>query len=178
MIDGFRRAAFDRKHGQQLLQFIGIEPQAVSPGALVERQRRRSGMLHLDFVQRRIAARAQMRTDFGFDSVLPLETEQGIVRSRTGSVQERFQFARIQPQPATAMAEIDFNLLEVEDKKRDIAFWANALHISSRAGHDGAAPAEASSTSRVTEAAVMMLFIIATQTQRSRSVIYKWGVCL
>ena len=65
------------------------------------------------------------------DTALLLELQQGIVRVCAGLFHERFQFASIEPQSATVVAEIDLDILEVQDKKRDIAFWANSNHGSS-----------------------------------------------
>ena len=69
-----------------------------------------------------------MGATVGLDAVLLLEFQQGIVRVRSGLLHKRFQFARIEPQTVTVVAEIDLDILEVQDKKRDIAFWANSDH--------------------------------------------------
>jgi hypothetical protein len=62
---------------------------------------------------------------------------------------ERFQFAGIEPQALAVVTEINLDILEVQDKKRNIAFWANASHGSASRRDDGVGAVEASSTSRV-----------------------------
>jgi len=68
---------------------------------------------------------------------------------RSGLLHERFEFAGIEPQSAAVIAEIDLDILEVEDKERDIAFWANTNHRGASIRDDGAGTVEASSTSQV-----------------------------
>ncbi len=96
--------------------------------AFVERQVWCPRVFHPNFVQRGIAARAELRATLRLNAGLLLEFQQRIIRRGACLPHERFQFARIEPQPATALAEIDFNILEMEDKERDIAFWTDAYH--------------------------------------------------
>jgi len=69
-----------------------------------------------------------MRSTAGQRAELLLKVEQGIVGSRARALEEGFQFARIQPQSVATVAEIDFDVLEMQDEKRDIALWANSDH--------------------------------------------------
>jgi hypothetical protein len=59
------------------------------------------------------------------------------VCGRAGLLHERLEFVGIEPQALAVIAEIDFDILEVEDKKRDIAFWANSNHGDSITEPDG-----------------------------------------
>lgn len=132
-----------------MLQFIGVEPQTVTAGALIERQRLSSFMFYLNLVQGGIAARAEVRATTGLNAGLLLEFQEGIACVCAGLLHERFEFAGIEPEAVTVVAEIDFDILEVEDKQRDIAFWANTDHSGASLCDDGASAVEASSTSRV-----------------------------
>jgi len=73
VINGLRRTALDRKQGKKLLQFLVVEPQAMSARAFVERKGRRSRIGDLNLVQGGIAARAQMRAAFRLRARLLLE---------------------------------------------------------------------------------------------------------
>ncbi|HUI07641.1 MAG TPA: hypothetical protein VL486_11630 [Verrucomicrobiae bacterium] len=128
MIDGLPCPAFGREHREKPLQFVRVKPQTVAPGAFVEGQGRRASVFHLDFPQRLVTARAEVRAAIGQDAALLLEAEEGIVGSCTRAFQERFEFACIQPQPAAPVTRIDFDLLEMQDEKRDVALWANSNH--------------------------------------------------
>jgi len=100
-------------------------------------------------MQWRIAPWTEVGATVGLNAGLLLEFQQRIVCVRAGLLHKRFQFAGIEPQALTAVAEIDLDILEVEDKKWDIAFWANTNHRGASVRDDGANTTEASSTSRV-----------------------------
>src|SRR5580658_7848683 len=106
-------------------------------------------MFDLNLMERGVAARAEMWTAFGDHTGLLSKAEQGIIDAGSRLLHERIQFDRIEPKPATAVAEIKFDVLEMQDEQRHIAFGANSLHIRPRRNHDGPCPVEASSTSRV-----------------------------
>jgi hypothetical protein len=129
VIDGRRRAAFDRKHRKQLLQFMVVEPQAVATGAFIEGQMWRSRMFDLNLLERGVATRTEMRTAFGDNACIPLKTEQGIARACSRLFHEGIQFDRVEPQTATVVAEIKFDVFEMQDEQRHVAFGANSLHI-------------------------------------------------
>src|ERR1700722_3864104 len=66
------------------------------------------------------------------------------------------------------MAEIDLDIREVQDKKRDIAFWANASHGGPSRRDDGAGAVKASSTSRVWPPLGLWTFIGAYYNRTKR----------
>ena len=78
---------------------------------------------------------------------LPYKPEQGIVAPGPRSLQESLEFARIQPQTAAPVAEIDVDVLEPQAEEWDITFRTDAFHGSRRRGDDDAHAGSASSTS-------------------------------
>jgi hypothetical protein len=78
-----------------------------------------------------------MRATDGLNAALLLEFQQGIVCVRAGLQHKRFEFAGIEPEAVTVVAEIDLDILEVQDEERDIAFWANSDHGGSVTELDG-----------------------------------------
>jgi hypothetical protein len=173
LIDGFSRAGFGREHGEKLLQLVIVEPQAVAAGTFVEGQGGGAGVFDLNLMQRGIAPRAKMGAAFRFGTRLVLEFQQRIGGLRAGAFHDGFQFARIEPESAAPMTEIDVEIPKMQDKQGHITFWTDAFHAKPRAGNDGASGAEASSTSRIARSVVTRLFIGGNQAEDGHGVIYK-----
>jgi hypothetical protein len=176
LIDSLARAALGRKHCQKLLQFMVVEPQAVTAGTFVEGQGGGASVFDLNLVQRGVAPRTQMRTALWFHARLVLEFQQWIGGRRARALHDGFQLARREPESAALMAEMDFEVPEMQDEQGHITFWTDASHTRPRV-HDGACEVNASSTSRIV-GVVAMLFIGGNQPEERRNVIYKCAVCL
>ena len=103
----------------------------MSAGAFVEREGRRSRIGDLNLVQGGIAARTKVRAAFRLRARLLLEFQEGIARLGARLLHERLQLTGIEPQSVAALADIDFDILEMQDEEREVAFWADAYHDKS-----------------------------------------------
>jgi len=135
LIDGLARAGFGREHGEKLLQFVIVEPQAVAAGTFVERERRRARVLDLDFVKGGIAPWTEMRTALGFGAFLALKFQEGIVGVSAGALHDGFEFTGAEPETAAFLAEMDVEMLEMQDKQGHVTFWADAFHVRQSLGN-------------------------------------------
>jgi hypothetical protein len=128
-LDGFIAATRDGP-AEQLLQFVSIKPEAVTARATVHFYRFVSLPFDIQLSQAPIAARAKRSPPLGGFTFGVLKSQQVIVRTAAGAREKSFQFACIQPQTVTALAEVQGDPLEFEDQQGFIASGTDANHWS------------------------------------------------